>query len=403
MKGKYGIVILFALLCLPAVMAGETAALSDGGRAIERLADRLDSISPYRAQIEYAVALPMADDDVIYNIDVASAKDAADPLLGVDYLIDWQLPKGEEEAAKGFTAYFRGHLYRYRDKRLQEYHYGWDSIPFQTPSGGIHRNAQFASLLPSAIAAQLRAMHTDTTYTISLTQGKRLGAEVAILNATRRLNGVESQQLEMVFDNRDGRPLQMSSLYNPGMLGEQEVRASYSYPAGDSLLPPADETALLERYPDVFDRYRESNYSVENLRGEQLPGFALLTTTRERYLHNRGDEFASPMIIAMLDPQVASTPQTIATLREAVDALPRQTGLILAFNSNDVDLVEPMAGQLRPGEAHLISARSLIRDCGVSSFPAILLVDRTGRVGDVILGVSSDLFDRLLQGGALLK
>lgn len=387
--------MVIAVLCIPG------KSLGDAGPGILQLAARLDSLADYAATIHYAVALPMADDEVVYSLQVATSPDAADRLLGENYLIDWELPT-ESGESRGFTAYFDGHHYRYRDHRLQENHYLWDSIPFRTNAGGIQRNGQFVNLLPFSLSGQLRSMAADSTWTVSLVKGTSERREADIVKAKRHINGMESQQFELAVDRVTGMPLNLSILYNPGMLGEQEVNARYEY-ATPGVKALASEQDLMARYPEVFEKYRVSNYSVENLRGLPLPGFALPSTTRERYLYQKGDHFSSPTIIAVLDPGVASTRQMIKTLRDTVDKLTRQTSLILMFNSNDVDRIEPLTGQPRMGETLLTSATPFIRDCGINAYPTILLCDSSGTVSAVILGTTSTLPDDLLQAAALLK
>ena len=387
--------MVIAGLCIPGKCLG------DAGPGISQLAARLDSLADYAATIHYAVALPMADDEVVYRLQVATSPNAADRLLGENYLIDWELPI-ESGESRGFTAYFDGHHYRYRDHRLQENHYLWDSIPFRTNAGGIQRNGQFVNLLPFSLSGQLRSMAADSTWTVSLVKGISERREADIVKAKRHINGMESQQFELAVDRVAGMPLNLSILYNPGMLGEQEVNARYEYDI-PGVKAISSEQVLMARYPEVFEKYRVSNYSVENLRGLPLPGFALPTTTRERYLYQKGDRFSSPTIIAVLDPGVASTGQMIKTLRDTVDKLTRQTSLIMMFNSNDVDRIEPLTGQPRMGETLLTSATPFIRDCGINAYPTLLLCDSSGTVSAVILGTASTLADDLLQAAALLK
>lgn len=388
--------MVIAVLCIPGKCLG------DAGPGILSLAARLGSLADYAATIHYGVALPMADDEVVYTLQVATSDNPDDRLLGENYLIDWSLPT-ESGEARGFTAYFGGHHYRYRDHRLQENHYLWDSIPFRTDAGGIQRNGQFVNLLPFSLSEQLRSMATDSTWTVSLVKGISERREADIVKAKRHINGIESQQFELAIDRADGLPLNLSILYNPGMLGEQEVNAHYGYTSTPQARAVSSEQELMARYPEVFEKYRVSNYSVENLRGLPLPGFALPTTTRERNLYQKGDHFTSPVIIAVLDPGVASTREVIATLRDTVDKLPRQTSLILMFNSNDVDRIEPLTGRPRMGETLLTSATPFIRDCGINAFPTLILCDSSGTVSSVILGNASTLADDLLQAAALLK
>lgn len=396
MKGKFGILMVIAALCLPDGLSAETSPLSD-------IASRLDSTGGFSADITYSVSLPMAEDDIVYTLRVSSAPEPGDPLLGENYIIDWQLPAGEE-VSSGFLAYFDGHSYRYRDNRLMEHHYQWDSIPFLTPDGGIQRNGQFLDLLPRSLARQLRSMARDTTFSVTVTPGGVAdGRNACTVSAVQTIRGLESRRFSLQTDAATGRPLRLSVLYNPGMLGEQEVNAVYTYADTAALPPPASEEEMIARYPDVFENYRVNNYSVENLRGKPIPSFALPTTTRERYCHTKGEPFPSPVILALLDPAVSSTGEVIGVLRSVIDRLPSQTGLILAFNSNNADDIEEQTGRARMGETHLTSGRTLARDCGVSAYPVFILCDSSGNVADVILGYSSTLEEDILQRGALLK
>ena len=171
MKGILGILMVIAVICPPGAYArGITVVNKDGGNecatSVEDLAVCLEKIDGFSASVRYEVALPMATDDVVYDVEIASDCNRSDTLCGMDYLVRWQLPRAESKA-EGFLAYFNGHHYRYRDHRLQEYHFEWDSIPFQTAGGGVQRNGQFVDLLPSSIARELRTMLRDTAFTVS--------------------------------------------------------------------------------------------------------------------------------------------------------------------------------------------------------------------------------------------
>lgn len=391
MKGKFEFLMVIAVLCLPGMMSGEA------GRFFSR--------------VEYAVSLPMAEEDVVYNIDLASEKNPADTLLGQRYLIRWEYPAREN--VNGFTSYFDGHFYSFRDNKLREYHFQWDSIPFQTSEGGIQRNAIFLNLFPFEIDRELAHMRSDSTYTLTESETDS-GREI---HCIRTLNGLEAMVFDLEFDS-EGKPLKIDRLFNPELPGEQEIRATYSYEAptaaetfdvacsastSDTAGVPSCEEELIALFPEEFARFRTANYTIENLRGAPLPAFALQTVTRERYLYNKGDRFATPKILALLDPAVASTSATIAAMREATFMLPRQAGLIFAFVDNDVDKIEELVGGSKIGEQTLISARSLSRDTGANAFPTILLINTDGTVSDVILGYEAGLRDRLVQQGALLK
>lgn len=396
MKGKICLLMVIAVLCLPGSLSAEACALST-------LIDQLNGIDDFRADVKYAVSLPMAEDDIVYSVDLVSRKATGDTLLNQNYLVDWELKTSSGDLSEGFSAYFDGHAYRYRDHRLTEYHFEWDSIPFRGGDGGVQRNGQFVELFPFSLARQLEEMQADTTFTLSVTPGSCNGREATVINARQRVRGLESRIISLSLDADNGMPLRLSVLCNPGMLGEQETIATYDYSGTPDLRAAVSEEELLDRYPEVFEKYRVSNYSVEALRDHPMPAFALPTLTRERYSREKGAPFAAPTIVAVLDPTVASTPGTISTLRTVTEQLPFQCDLIMAFVSNDTDAIESLTGPLRIGETHLSSARSLARDCGITAYPVFLLCDRSGKIADVILGTSSDLPSTLLQSLSLLS
>lgn len=388
MRGIFEILMVMAAIILPGYVAGEEVA---------SLVAQLEGMTPYSAQVRYAVAMPMAEDDVVYSLTIASENHPADTLCGVAYIIDYSLDGSD---TNGFTAYFDGHYYRYRDHRLLEYHRRWEPAVFETAAGGVQRNGQFVDLLPFSIAAELRRIAADTTYTLSPL--KTSGDELSF-RAVRRIAGHESQVIDFSFSAADGRPLKVNRLLNPGLLGEQEVTALYNYSDTLALRAFSSEEELMEKYPEVFERYRQSNFRVENLRGLPLPQFALPTPTRERYTYQKGEGFASPTAIAVLDPEVASAGATIGAVRDAVANLPAACDVIFMFIGNNTDLIEELTGQLQPGETTLTSATPFVRDTGVNSFPTIILCDREGVVADVLLGYSRSLTDNLLQRLLLLN
>ena len=155
--------------------------------------------------------------------------------------------------------------------------------------------------------------------------------------------------------------------------------------------------------PEVFEKFRESNYRIENMRGLPLPSFSLPTVTGERYTRHRGDSFNAPTVVALIDPAVATSGETVKALREAVASMPMQVDLILAFTGSNIDTVESLTGAAGMGEALLISAKSLARDCGTSVFPTILLVGSGGNVENVILGFNNSLSQDVIQSLALIR
>ena len=148
------------------------AALGPLGISAQGIADvvaALEKTGCYEANASFNVSLPQSDKDVVYEVSLASAPAPADKLSPCSYLTEWGLetPSG---TVKGFSAYFDGHHYRYRNERLQEYHMDWDSIPFMSRgnSVGVQGNAQFTDLYPCYIAKELAGMENDDRYTLDI-------------------------------------------------------------------------------------------------------------------------------------------------------------------------------------------------------------------------------------------
>lgn len=370
---------------------------------LDKVIGRLESVKQFAANAEYAVTLPQAQDDIVYNVKLESTASEGDSLCEADYLIQWKLPT-PSGLSEGFLSYFDGHHYRLRDRRLQEYHFQWDSIPFLTRGGGVQRNGQFVDLLPQLLGTMLRRMASDTLVALRFNSDTIVGGKHVIgLTAVESVRGYTGRIMKLLLDAETAMPLLIDNEFNPGQISEQLVVVRYSYPA-DEALPsiPATEEALIERFPEVFEKYRESNYSIENLRGELMPAFSLATPTRERYTYAKGDGFHAPTIIAIIDPEAGFASETVAALRSAATQAPRNVDLIMAFVSGNPDRVEELTGELAPGETVLMSARSLARDCGAVAFPAIIIADESGRVTNVMLGFNNSLASDVIQSVAIL-
>lgn len=403
MRGITGLFTVIVLTCPPSLRAGRTASASPATPSA--LADRMEQADSFAASVRYEVAMPMSTDDVVYTIRLASTSDPADTLAGFRYLIDWTLPRPETEAT-GFLAYFDGHHYNYRDHRLREYHFEWDSIPFMTPTGGVQLNGQFVDLLPQTLARQLRLMTADTAFTVKFTPDTVTdgGRHVSVTDATQNVKGYVGRNFRLITDARTGMPLRITNEYNPGSVSEQTVEIYYDHPATEALPEAPDtEEALMALYPTVFEKFRENNYRIENLRSLPLPAFSLPTTTAERYTRAKGDPFKAPTVIAIIDPQTENATRTVSDLRKALMQMPRQIDLILAFTGSNIDRIEEIAGTPSVGETMLISARPLARDCGTAVFPTVIIARQDGTVDNVILGFNNNLVQDVIQALALLE
>ena len=194
--------------------------LSLSARGIADIIEGLSAAPAYNASVTYSVTLPSRDDDVVYRLNLSSVPTPADTLSPCAYLIGWQLdtPSGPTE---GWTSYFTGNLYRYRDHRLREYHTSWDPAPFMPATAsrrqpGVQEATQFVELLPAYIARDLRAMAADTLYTLSEPKETTLDGRPAMcLEAVMEVRGERVRQASYWFDRDTHLPLRIDIESNP--------------------------------------------------------------------------------------------------------------------------------------------------------------------------------------------
>lgn len=375
-------------------------------RGIADIIEGLASVPAYNASVTYSVTLPSREDDVVYRLNLSSVPTPTDTLAPCAYLIGWELdtPSG---LAEGWTSYFDGNLYRYRDHRLREYHTSWDPAPFTPASAsrrqpGVQESTQFVELLPAYIARELKAMTTDTLYTVAEPKATTCDGRPAMLvDAAMDVRGERVRQVSYWFDKESHKPLRIDIESNPASITEQTITVRYADGDG-ALQTPMSEEALMALYPEHFEKYRESNFRIENLRDTPLPTFTLPSATGERYAHQRGEGFRSPTIIALMDPTTSFNADMVRDLRAAVDSSSLPADIIWAVTTTNPDKAEETVGQLRTGEHLLLNARSLARDCGAASLPVVMLVAADGTVKNVILGYNPDMVTVVLQSIALL-
>lgn len=422
MRGIEKLIIMMTMVCSPSLClrgaaesvssakdasgarTAKTDAASDAVKTALGIADRLDALEDYSTVADFTVSLAMTDQDVDYRLRMAETRQPQDTLFGADYLIDWQL-RSDQRESRGFTAYFDGHCYRYRDRRLQEYHFQWDSIPFLTAAGGVQRNGQFVDLLPRSISRQLKQIADNPKeYTIDVSHSGSDADRTTTLRIRQEINGAVGRNFTLTINDVNSLPVKVVNEYNPAQISEQTVVVEYSYPTDDQALKAVStEEDLIAMYPADFVKFRESNYRVENLRGQPLPTFGLPTLTGELYHHTKGDGFRSPTLVAILNPDNAAAATSIKALRRAQATMPRSVDLIFAFTTSNADLISEAVGQPIEGEYDLLKAKVLARDCGTSVFPTILVVNSDGIITDVILGVNNSLVQDVIQSVALIE
>ena len=347
---------------------------------IQDIISALEAIDCWKAAAEFRVSLPQANDDIVYTLNLEQQRAPGDSLLPCNYLIDWTFRP--DDPVSGFSAYFSGNHYRYRGQdRLQEYHFADNPAPFRQ-SPGVQQSAQFADLLPAVIALKLKEIAANPDYTVTI-DGPTLTAEL-------RHNGETALRTVYLFDAQ-GAPLKIAIESNIGQLSEQTVDVKFA-PAASPQCEPLSEERLISLWPDVFGKFRQSNFRIENLRGEPLPQIALPRADGSgRYTHLRGDAFRRPTFVAILDPAQGFTAQTVEALRSGADAATAPADLVFAFTGTSADAVSALMQAPRDGETVLLNADNLALSLGAAQLPVVLVCGKDGRVSDVISGFSTDL------------
>ncbi len=368
------------------------------------IARRLSSYDSYADSCSYEVYLPSLSDPVCYGVRLYSASNQdGDTLAPCRYLIEWSL-SAPDGVVEGFSAYADGAHYRFRDKRLQEYHTEWDSVPF-APGGrvraGVQNQVQFAELLPQYMGRKFSDMVSDSTYVSKVTTDTVVGGRKSlVVSGRRRVNGYDAAEYVYVLDPDSFLPRLVELENNPGQLGEQSI--SVRYMCGSERPCDINAETLAARYPDAFGKYRESSFSLENLPGKPMPRVVAPTTTGERYLHEKGEPFAVPTVFVFMESAVGSCGDVVRAVREAVDYLPMGVDVIWAFFDHRVDDIEAVVPSIRPGEHLLMNARGAASDCGVGAdTPVLVFVGADGVVRDFVQGYNQDLKSIVIQKASL--
>lgn len=395
---KKGIILLCSLLNMAIIHA----------ITIQDITSTLESHNGLSTTAQFTVSMPQLSDDVVYQVRLDQRANQADTLLGCDYIIDWKLVEGGADMS-GFNAYFSGNHYRHNGQRLQEYHYATDCVSFRpsligSSAGGVHRTAQFVNLLPTSIAAKINEIAAGEGWQYSLRPDTLVsGVKRVGLKCVQRIDGVVSSECEYIFSRETLLPVRISIENNPGSISEQSISVVYGDWCVTAQCKELSEEELMQTYPTVFELYRQSSFRIDNLPGTQLPGFALPTTTGERYQRMSGERFNSPTLMAILDCSQQFTPGLIAAVREAVEMTMQPVDVIWVFVDNNIDRIEPLIGQIRVGEHALINGRSLARDCGAAQLPALIGVGRDGKVGFVKVGFNKDMVSDVIQHISTIK
>ena len=128
-----------------------------------------------------------------------------------------------------------------------------------------------------------------------------------------------------------------------------------------------DQKELLGRYPEAFELYRKVHFLLKSDR-TQIAAFNAYDLGRERRHHAANTPLDRPTVVAFLESGVGSTPQVIASVRDAVASLPMQVDIVWAFlDKRADDVIEIMGREDMSGETTLVSCGGFARDCGVGN------------------------------------
>ncbi len=377
-------------------------------RGVASVIDSLKGMTMVEVPAKFTVAMPQLPEDIIYSITLTSLPTQDPVLFPCSYLIDWKMD-GRETPIAGFSAYFNGNHFRFSGEKIQEYHASADSVPFNparfgaTNAIGVQQSAQFVNLLPVSIADNLSKMLADSTCRIEFRPDTIVGGQhVTAIKTVSTINSVIASESEYILDPTTLFPRKIHFENSPGAISEQTVDVEFGEPKSVPSLNSIDEHTLISLYPEPFTRMRRSSFALENLKNQPLPGFSVPTPTRERYSRRTGDPFPATTILAIIDPDASFAQKIVSELRDAVTNSPAPVNLILAFTSNNANLIEEVAGTPAPGEAILHSARTLARDLGAAQLPAVLIMDKSAKVQDIIVGYNNGIASNVIQKIALI-
>lgn len=375
---------------------------------VDEVLTALRGVECYQATADYQVLMSLQN-DVNYTISLQSQVAPADTLAPCSYILSWHTDNSTDSVA-GFCAYSNGNMFVFRGDRMQEYHYAQNPAIFlksgtaAAPLPGIQMRGQFSNLLPQFIANDIENAVNDHRYTWEFTPDTVVsGQNCSVFKAEMTVNGNIRREITYAFNRESHMPLFSETENNPGALAEQTILCKYIYPQKQPVCRPITEQMLGRIFPHIFELYRESTFTITNLPSQPLPTFTLPTTTGERHEHIRGQGFAHPTVLVILDALSEFATPTINETRRAIASLPQNADIIWAFTNNNTDDIETVIRRPRVGEHLLQSAKALARDCGATALPAVIFCDTDGIVQNVMVGFNNNFAADVIQKAVKLK
>lgn len=349
----------------------------------------------YSATAHVMVTLPITHRDVRYSVNVYSQDNPSDLLLGVNYLLETEDSTGK----KSFDAYFDGNYFSFSGDKMREYHCKQDSLPFIDRKvkgrviNGVHKSGIVSVLVPAVINSEIAAIARDSANKIdvvedSIVEGKR----VAVMKVEEFVQGTPARYMELIADAESRLPVSYTMLTSPGSVGEQLIEVKWENRNEQMII---DEKSLIERYSSVFATYRTSNYGADELVGRKLPIFSLPSLSGERYIWK--GYFNEPTMLVFLREGDGVNDETIIAVKKAASDVPMVTEIVWIFMGKNVGVVMDSMNGHPDDYTTLFNGERFAVQCGITSMPTVVLVDRNGVVESVSIGYSPKLKADLMQ------
>lgn len=370
---------------------------------VRDIATRMEQTGACTLEGKLMLSMPQLAEDVVYGMTLHQlAPVKGDTLAPAPYVIDWRREQ-TANAIHGFSAYFPGNHYRLQGDRLLEYHYDKDPYPFgkEHGKGGVQQSAQFANYMPAYLAKELRRMADDGRYWLKVTTDTVVdGQKATVIKTVLNINGTTGAEGSYVLDPTDMMPRSLVLENNPGAISEQTVTVVFDQKATPATpVPelPLTEEVLIKRYPGDFATKRLSSYRLDNLPGRSMPAFEAPTLDSRRYTYSKGQKLHGPMLIVVADAQEVFTKDLISQIREGVSQIPVPTDVVWAFVDKRPEGIEDVIGRTEADETVLVGAHALVRDCGVTDLPSLILVSDKGIVKTVASGYNKHLSSDVIK------
>lgn len=372
------------------------------GTVPDTLLSNLMKIQNYKGGLHFTVTLPMTDEEVEYEVEMASRKSPSDTLCGYDYFFRFAGKKDTVEIP-GFILYYAGNLYRFEYDKFREYHFDEHPEPFMgRRSGGrvfpgVQKQGMFFELLPMEIGKQLKGFLQNDRASVKWYPDTIVsGISCNAVKVTETLNGETLRNMLFAFDKNSGLPVYREVENNPGHLGSQTVTVRYTSYDTAPLFDTGffDESMLLQQYGDIMGRYRESSYRAESLRGKRAPVFSLPVYDDTRWFSLR-EELERPVILLFLDTSGEASKTEWAELQPVIERFRPELQSAVLFCETDPGSFGDAVSQQPGGENILCGASSVAGRYGVTGYPSFFIVTPGGTVSEVVIGYSPGIGNTL--------